>query len=163
MITIKDSFRVYNSYEDSFKGYYAFLETNPRYTRYGIFGEWNYKKACQKIQASGYASATNYEKSLLSIIEPFGLAKYDAEALALRKKLYERKVYTTAFLNLSTEGEALTIRNWVNTKAKYVGDITKSSNTWTLKFQNISTRGECESILAWVKEKAPYKGEILEG
>ena len=33
---IKDSFRVYNSYEESFKGYYAFLECYPCYRKAGV-------------------------------------------------------------------------------------------------------------------------------
>jgi len=72
-----DSFEVYNSYAESFAGYYAFLERNPRYRKHGVFGEWDYKKACQNIKNAGYATDPKYVKKLIGIIEDYGLAKYD--------------------------------------------------------------------------------------
>ena len=93
--TIKDNFATYNSYEESVKGYYAFLERNPRYQRYGIFGDWNYKSACQKIQNSGYATAPNYCNILVNIIETYNFVQYDKQALELREKLYKNINNTT--------------------------------------------------------------------
>lgn len=76
-ITIRDNFVTYKSYEDSFKGYYAFLENNARYKKAGIFGDWNYKSVCKKMQKSGYATAPNYAESLIGIIEDYKLYIYD--------------------------------------------------------------------------------------
>ena len=82
-ITIKDSFKVYNSFEEAFKGYYAFLEDNPHYRKAGIFGQWDYKKACRAIHSACYATAPDYSDKLIQIIEQFGLNQYDVQAPAI--------------------------------------------------------------------------------
>lgn len=87
-ITIKDNFVTYNSYEDSFKGYYAFLENNPRYRKNGVFGEWNYQQACKNIFKAGYATGKDYDLILIGIINQFKLYEYDKQALALRNSTY---------------------------------------------------------------------------
>ena len=94
-ITIQDSFEIYKSYEDSFKGYYAFLERNPRYKRYGVIGEWDYEKACKNIFRAGYATGKDYDLSLINIIKQFKLYEYDKQALELREKLYKNINNTT--------------------------------------------------------------------
>lgn len=78
---IKDSFRVYNSYEESFKGYYAFLECYPRYRKAGVFGQWDYKKACKAIHAAGFATAPDYSDKLIGIIEQYKLYQYDTQSV----------------------------------------------------------------------------------
>lgn len=96
-VTIKDSFETYSSYEDSFAGYYNFLERNPRYTKAGIFGDFNYRSACQKMQKAGYATAPQYAAKLIQLIEQYHLDQYDKELTDIR--------YTVAFTDISTRTE----------------------------------------------------------
>lgn len=100
-ITITDSFEVYKSFEDSFKGYYAFLENNARYRKFGIFGEWDYKKACKKIFSAGYATGKNYDSILIGIIEDYKLFQYD--------KRPKNQTFSVTFTDISTRGECETI------------------------------------------------------
>lgn len=79
-ITIKDSFRTYNSWEASIADRSEFLHTvkNGGKLRYqAVIGETDYKKACTAIFKAGYATGKDYDKILISIIESYKLYEYD--------------------------------------------------------------------------------------
>ena len=59
-VTITDTFRVYNSPEDSMKDYVTFLKVNPRYTKAGVFEAKSYKDQAAALQKGGYATDPNY-------------------------------------------------------------------------------------------------------
>jgi flagellum-specific peptidoglycan hydrolase FlgJ len=59
-VIISDSFRVYDSPEDSMKDYVNFLKVNPRYDRAGVFKAANYKDQAAALQKGGYATDPNY-------------------------------------------------------------------------------------------------------
>ena len=63
-VTIQDSFRAYDSLEDSVSGYADFLLSNPRYTDYMAAG--NLEDAAAALQASGYATDSSYGSKVLS-------------------------------------------------------------------------------------------------
>lgn len=113
--TIKDNFVTYNSYEDSFKGYYAFLENNPRYRKNGVFGEWNYQQACKNIFKAGYATGKDYDLTLIGIINQFKLYEYDKQALALRNSTYINPVPSPTpqpISTTSTKKITISSANW---------------------------------------------------
>lgn len=68
-------FRAYNSWEESIKDHSALLTEARRYR--GVVGEKDYKKACQALQAAGYATDPLYAAKLISLIEAYQLTKYD--------------------------------------------------------------------------------------
>ena len=53
---------------DSAKDYIKFLQTNPRYTKYGVFKAKDYKEQVQAIKNAGYATGTNYVSAVLKIV-----------------------------------------------------------------------------------------------
>lgn len=84
-ITIKDGFRVYDSWNDSVLDHSNFLLNNSRYTNSGFFERCkalDYKGAAQALQQAGYATDPQYAAKLIGIIETYQLFKYDLEAKA---------------------------------------------------------------------------------
>ncbi len=75
MITVNGTFRVYHSFEEGIEGYYQFITGYQRYSN--LIGETDYKEACRKIQADGWATASNYADYLISLIESFDLTRFD--------------------------------------------------------------------------------------
>ena len=70
-------FRAYDSWEDSIADRSAFLVGSSRYA--AVIGEKDYKIACTAIHAEGYATDPTYAEKLITIIESYNLAVYDAE------------------------------------------------------------------------------------
>ena len=75
IITVNGTFRVYHSFEEGIEGYYQFITGYQRYSN--LIGETDYKEACRKIQADGWATASNYADYLISLIESFDLTRFD--------------------------------------------------------------------------------------
>ncbi len=75
MITVNGTFRVYHSFEEGIEGYYQFITGYERYSN--LIGETDYKESCRKIQADGWATASNYADYLISLIESFNLTRFD--------------------------------------------------------------------------------------
>jgi flagellum-specific peptidoglycan hydrolase FlgJ len=84
-VTIKDGFRVYDSWSDSVRDHSNFLLENNRYTRSGFFEcckAKDYKGAAQALQQAGYATDPQYAAKLIGLIESYQLYKYDMEGEA---------------------------------------------------------------------------------
>lgn len=83
--TITADFRKYPCIEKSIADHSAYLlgSKNGSKLRYaGIKGMTDYKKVAQLIKEGGYATSLTYVEKLCSIIERWGLTKYDATAEA---------------------------------------------------------------------------------
>lgn len=83
--TITADFRKYPCVEKSIADHSAYLlgAKNGSKLRYdGIKGMTDYKKVAQLIKDGGYATSLTYVKKLCSVIEHWGLTKYDAIAEA---------------------------------------------------------------------------------
>jgi hypothetical protein len=78
-IDVTAAFRAYDSWEQSIADHSAFLVVGSRYA--AVIGETGYRAACRAIKAAGYATAPDYAEKLINIIEAYGLAIYDAEAV----------------------------------------------------------------------------------
>ncbi|MFE5318866.1 glycoside hydrolase family 73 protein [Paenibacillus sp. NPDC056579] len=74
-ITIKDGFRVYDSWEDSIRDHAQFLLRNARYA--AVIGERDYRQASTALQQAGYATDPLYAQKLIRIIESWQLYQYD--------------------------------------------------------------------------------------
>ena len=74
LTSIKDNFRVYDSMEDGVEGYYDFIN----WSRYAnLKNASTYKEYAEMLKADGYATSSTYVKTLCSIVESYGLTKYD--------------------------------------------------------------------------------------
>ena len=65
----------FNSFDDGIEGYYKFITENKRYSN--LVGETDYKEACRKIKADGWAEDPSYATKLINLIEKYNLTKYD--------------------------------------------------------------------------------------
>ena len=75
--TIKANFRVYGSMREGVNGYFEFLEL-PRYSNLkGVTDPETYLK---RIKADGYATSSDYVEDVLSVVDRYGLRKYDRQA-----------------------------------------------------------------------------------
>lgn len=72
-------FKKYPSWLESLNDHSAFLKKYKRYA--SIIGETDYKKACQKMGANGYATAPDYGQTLLKCVESNKLYLIDKEAM----------------------------------------------------------------------------------
>ncbi|MEI7027170.1 glycoside hydrolase family 73 protein [Paenibacillus sp. y28] len=82
-VTVKDGFRVYDSWEGSCIDHSDFLAVNPRYAKAGFFSrcaELDYAGAAKALQTAGYATDPSYASKLIGIIETYGLSDYDRQA-----------------------------------------------------------------------------------
>lgn len=71
---VKARFRSYDTMADGIKGYYEFLQY-PRYKN--LRGVKDYRVACKQIRSDGWATSLTYTEKLISLIETYGLDKYD--------------------------------------------------------------------------------------
>ena len=81
--TINAAFRAYPDVQTGIRGYYVFLQY-PRYAN--LKGVTEYKEACRLIKADGWATDVKYTDKLVSLIEKYGLTKYDEEVLEVVEK-----------------------------------------------------------------------------
>jgi flagellum-specific peptidoglycan hydrolase FlgJ len=82
-VTIKDGFRVYDSWGDSVNDHSRFLLVNPRYAQSGFFERCvalDYMGAAHALQNAGYATDPQYAAKLIALIEQYKLQPYDLEA-----------------------------------------------------------------------------------
>lgn len=76
----KSCFRAYPKSKDSFVDHSNFLKDPRKDGRYGFLFELDpkdYKKWAKGLKKAGYATAPNYHKQLINIIEKYNLHKYD--------------------------------------------------------------------------------------
>jgi flagellar protein FlgJ len=68
-VKITDSFRQYDSPEDSIRGYGKFLKANSRYRHFLRAGAENEDAQLSALQSSGYATDPMYSQKLKNIIK----------------------------------------------------------------------------------------------
>jgi len=68
-VKITDSFRQYDTPEDSIRGYGDFLKSNPRYRYFLAAGQGNENAQLTALQQSGYATDTKYSQKLKAIMK----------------------------------------------------------------------------------------------
>ncbi|MDU5806493.1 MAG: glycoside hydrolase family 73 protein [Peptoniphilus harei] len=70
-----ENFKKYSSKKESFDHYGKLLSTAKRYEK--VKTAKNYKEAAQFIKEAGYATDPTYAEKIISVIEKYGLDKYD--------------------------------------------------------------------------------------
>ncbi len=84
-VMINSNFRKYKTPLDSFNDHAIFLIKNSNYKNLFALDLFDYKGWCNGLKAAGYATATNYAQTLITMIEKYDLTKYDR--LAGKKKI----------------------------------------------------------------------------
>ncbi|MBE6837917.1 MAG: mannosyl-glycoprotein endo-beta-N-acetylglucosamidase [Ruminococcus sp.] len=112
-VDITDNFKAYPDWETSVADHSGLFLRLPRY--HNLIGETDYKEACRKVQADGYATAPNYAEVLIRLIEQYKLYQYDVQP--------KLKKYRVVFPYISTKGECESIIRWVQRNAKYTAII----------------------------------------
>lgn len=70
-----ENFKKYSSKRESFEHYAKLLSTAKRYEK--VKTAKNYKEAAQYIKEGGYATDPSYADKIISVVEKYGLNKYD--------------------------------------------------------------------------------------
>ncbi|MEG1862760.1 MAG: glycoside hydrolase family 73 protein [Oscillospiraceae bacterium] len=74
-VDITAKFKKYPSWQESLSDHGAMLMRMPQYKN--LIGEKDYKIACKKIKADGYATAPDYTPKLINLIEQYELTQYN--------------------------------------------------------------------------------------
>lgn len=80
--SITAGFRAYDNWQDSISDHSTLLMGLSRYK--AVVGETDYKKACQAIQAAGYATDPQYANKLIKLIEDNDLTKFDKKIVEVK-------------------------------------------------------------------------------
>jgi hypothetical protein len=79
-----ECFRKYASAEDSYRDHTEYLKSKSRYAFLFELDLRDYKGWARGLKKAGYATNPRYAERLISIIEEYGLSKYDDETAATR-------------------------------------------------------------------------------
>lgn len=85
-------FRKYPSWKESIADHSSLFNRLARYKN--LRGETDYVKACNYVQADGYATSPTYSTTLLTYINKYKLYEWDAEVLGVKPE--KQKVETVA-------------------------------------------------------------------
>lgn len=100
-------FRMYNNWLESVNDHGKFFtSTEWRKNNYKhVIGEKDYRKAAQALLKAGYATDPGYANKLITIIDQYGLHKYDTVSVLTSKYHVQQKGW------LSKSGSSLTLGN----------------------------------------------------
>lgn len=120
--TIVDSFRTYPNVSSAVVGYYDLITGHSRYA--GAVNNSDYKSTITAIKNGGYATDPNYVTKVISIIEKYGLTKYDIREVRKSNEEIANEVISGKWSNgqerinrLTSKGyNATEIQNLVNAK-----------------------------------------------
>jgi LysM repeat protein len=97
-------FRVYNSAEKSYEDHSLFLVGNSRYSALFKLDRTDYKGWARGLKNAYYAEDREYDKKLISIIERYGLHRYDNYTVAdARKEQRKENAKENSIANESKE------------------------------------------------------------
>jgi peptidoglycan hydrolase-like protein with peptidoglycan-binding domain len=108
MYMSKETFRVYDSYEDSLRDRQKFLEDQPRYANAGLFKEGikgNLEKEAEALEKAHYATGPNYAKHIIEVAH--GPTMRAGIALATGKKAPEADIAHPGVLREKDKGTAV--------------------------------------------------------
>lgn len=102
-------FRVYNSAEKSYEDHSLFLVGNSRYSALFKLDRTDYKGWARGLKNAYYAEDREYDKKLISIIERYGLHKYDNYTVADARK--EQRKENTKENSIANESKEILLAN----------------------------------------------------
>lgn len=115
-VQITDMFRAYDTLEESVEDYFDLISNSSRYRN-----AWNQatpRKCIEGIKNGGYATSPTYVSTIMSIINKYGLEKYDKAPL-------EQDHFTEG--EHSIQANVLNIRKEAKASSDDIGDLAKGS------------------------------------
>lgn len=115
-------FRKYPSWQESVNDHSGLFNRLNRYKN--LRGETNYIKACNFVQADGYATSPVYSTTLLTKINQFKLYEWDAEALGTSAEKHDvlpAEEYFPTLLNGSRNDYVLHWQKYLNQSGYFCG------------------------------------------
>ena len=95
-VTVKAKFRKYPSWKESIADHSALFN---RYARYkNLRGCTDYKLACKYVKDDGYATSPTYTETLITVIERYGLYKWDSESVSQKDTTSSKSVNYAAII-----------------------------------------------------------------
>lgn len=98
--TVEAAFAGYDSLEASVKAHGSLLTRLARYA--AIPGNKDYHDVCYILQKAGYATDPAYSTKLVTIIEAYGLTKYDKEVSNMQEQIDVLKAQVDALQKLAS-------------------------------------------------------------
>lgn len=116
LVYIKDSFRVYDDYEQCIRDYEAFLlhvRNDKGYKYRSVQGMTDPKNVITVISKGGYATDPSYISKVMSVIEKDNLRKYDSQHdhYAVQRRLSETK-YRLGLFSVLDNAKRKANENW---------------------------------------------------
>lgn len=102
-------FRVYNSAEKSYEDHSLFLVGNSRYSALFKLDRTDYKGWARGLKKAYYAEDREYDKKLISIIERYGLHRYDNYTVADARK--EQRKENSKENSIANESKEIMLAN----------------------------------------------------
>lgn len=102
-------FRVYNSAEKSYEDHSLFLVGNSRYSALFKLDRTDYKGWARGLKNAYYAEDREYDKKLISIIERYGLHRYDNYTVADARK--EQRKENVKENSIASESKEILLAN----------------------------------------------------
>lgn len=131
-----ECFRKYRSVEDSYIDHTDFLMSNPRYGSLFSLKTTDYKGWARGLKKAGYATARDYDKRLIKIIEDNKLYRLDKKIRFDELAVFEQKTVST-----KSKPNSLTLTHYQTHKVHKVNGIkavvTRSNDTYEMLAQEL--------------------------
>ena len=101
-VVIDSTFRTYRNALGSYVDHKNFLKENPRYKKNGVFSAKSPEQQAKALKQAGYATALNYDNTLIKLIEDNDLKRFDR-----RKRAMELLIIIAAIYGLSVIAKKL--------------------------------------------------------
>ncbi|MCQ2125885.1 MAG: glucosaminidase domain-containing protein [Bacteroidaceae bacterium] len=86
-----ECFRCYDSAQESFEDHSLFLKNGSRYADLFSLSRTDYKGWAKGLKAAGYATNPKYADQLVSLVERYGLDRFDKPATAIAERRVSRE------------------------------------------------------------------------
>lgn len=131
-----ECFRKYRTVEDSYKDHTNFLMANPRYSSLFELKNTDYKEWAKGLKKAGYATAHNYDKHLIRIIEENKLHRLDE-----KMSFEELIVFEQQSVSSRSTSNSLTFAHYQKHKVKKYNRIksvvTRKGDTYEMLAQEL--------------------------
>lgn len=103
----QECFRKYSNSAESYKDHALFLKNRNRYSNLFDLDKDDYKAWARGLRAAGYATDLRYPEKLISYIERYDLAQFDAQVLGKKYNSSEKLSYTKGLFHEVQKGDTL--------------------------------------------------------
>lgn len=144
-----DCFRVYASPEESFKDHSEFLKRK-RYAALFELDKNDYRGWAIGLKSAGYATNPRYAELLISLIERYGLDRFDRKESEIEKIKREDRVLTEIAINIPKEKKVEATQNPVTMRIHEVkaGDTLSSiSKQFGISTDDIKLLNDLENLV----------------